>query len=235
MTDYRIRIGSEVRSRLLANPSAFKIPSNDLDIFVVRDFLSQAECDRLIRLIDANRIPSQLLSPTTDPEFRTSESCNLDPDEPIVELVEAKITALMGIDPAHGETIQGQRYAVGQQFKPHHDFFHPAEPYWPEMERTGGQRTWTAMIFLNAPEGGGQTVFEQSGSRSRPRRATCSPGTISTRSASPIPIRSTRACRSPPGSNTSSPNGIASGPGCRPTSRPIERVRDGLRRASEAL
>ena len=161
MTDYRIRIGSDVHQRLLANPSALKIPSNDLDIFVVRNFLPASECDRLISLIDANRIPSTLLSPTTDTEFRTSESCNLDPDERIVEVVEAKITALLGIDPAMGETIQGQRYAVGQQFKPHHDFFHPTEAYWPEMERTGGQRTWTAMIFLNAPESGGQTFFPQ--------------------------------------------------------------------------
>ncbi len=169
MTQYRIHIGNEVGNRLLANSSAFKIPSNDLDIFVVRDFLSQPECDRLIRLIDSNRVPSTLLSRAADPEFRTSESCNLDPDEPIVELVEAKITDLMGIDPANGETIQGQRYAVGQQFKPHHDFFHVGEPYWPEMERTGGQRTWTAMAFLNAPEGGGQTFFEQVGVKVAPK------------------------------------------------------------------
>ena len=169
MSDYKIRIGGEVRDRLLATPGAFRIPSNDLDIFVVRSFLGPAECDRLIRLIDSNRVPSQLLSATTDPEFRTSESCNLDPYEPIVERVEVKITTLLGIDPDRGETIQGQRYAAGQQFKAHHDFFHPAEPYWPEMERTGGQRTWTAMIFLNAPEAGGHTFFEHVGIKIAPQ------------------------------------------------------------------
>jgi prolyl 4-hydroxylase len=65
----------------------------------------------------------------------------------------------MGIDEAHGETIQGQRYAVGQRFKCHHDFFYTSEPYWPEQERTGGQRTWTVMVFLNEPQAGGQTEF----------------------------------------------------------------------------
>ena len=84
-------------------------------------------------------------------------------------MVEAKINRLTGIEPTHGETIQGQRYAVGQQFKPHHDFFYTNQPYWPEMEKQGGQRTWTAMIFLNEPEAGGQTFFPNAKVRVTPR------------------------------------------------------------------
>jgi prolyl 4-hydroxylase len=167
--DYKILIGAEVKERLARNPSAFKIPSNDLDIFVVRDFLTRAECDKLVAMIDSKRIPSQLLAPTEDPDFRTSESCNLDPLDPFIKVVEGKLTALLGITPTHGETIQGQRYAVGQQFKPHHDFFYRDQPYWPEMERTGGQRTWTAMIFLNEPESGGQTAFPKADLKVAPR------------------------------------------------------------------
>ena len=136
--DYKVTIGRKVRDRLLANPTVFKIPSNQLDIFVARDFLTPAECGGLIALIDTERVPSQLLAPSADPEFRTSESCNLSPFDPLVKQVEAKITDLLGIEPLHGETIQGQRYAVGQQFKPHHDFFYRSEPYWPEMEKSGG-------------------------------------------------------------------------------------------------
>jgi prolyl 4-hydroxylase len=167
--DYKIAIGPWVGHRLAANPMAFKVPSNDLDIFIVRDFLSQPECAALIALIDQERIPSQLLAPTTDPEFRTSESCNLDPRTPIVIQIERKLTGLLGIEPLHGETIQGQRYAVGQQFKAHHDFFHTDQPYWPEMEKSGGQRTWTAMMFLNEPEGGGETFFPNAGVKVTPR------------------------------------------------------------------
>lgn len=166
---YRADIGAWVRSRLERNPAALKIPSNDLDIFVVRDFLTRKECEGLIRLIDKDRIPSQLLAPSEDPEYRTSESCNLDPRLPLVRAVEAKIAALIGIQPTHGEAVQGQRYAPGQQFKPHHDFFYPDQPYWPEMQRTGGQRTWTAMMFLNAPEAGGQTAFPEAGLKIAPR------------------------------------------------------------------
>ncbi|MGE0178183.1 MAG: prolyl hydroxylase family protein, partial [Sphingomonas sp.] len=83
--------------------------------------------------------------------------------------VEGKIGQLTGIDPALGETIQGQRYGVGQQFKPHHDFFYSDQAYWEAMEASGGQRTWTAMIFLNTPEEGGQTAFPAAGVKVTPR------------------------------------------------------------------
>jgi prolyl 4-hydroxylase len=168
-SDYRVRIGSEVKKRLEAHEAAFKIPSYDLDIFIVRDFLDHGDCDALVATIDANRIPSKLLAPSDDPDFRTSESCNLDPHDPFVQRIEAKIAGLLGIAPTHGETIQGQRYAPGQRFKLHHDFFEPGQPYWEAMNRTGGQRTWTAMIFLNEPEAGGETAFPRAGMTVSPR------------------------------------------------------------------
>lgn len=168
---YRVKIGPWVRYRLERAPGATRLPAADLDIFLVRDFLSSRECAGLIRMIDAERQPSTVLGPypNDDPDYRTSESCNLDAGNPLVKAVERKIAALTGIDPAHGEAIQGQRYAPGQQFKAHHDFFYTDQPYWPEQERTGGQRTWTAMMFLNAPEAGGQTFFPKANVRISPR------------------------------------------------------------------
>ena len=166
---YRMQIGAYVKDRLLRAPETMKLPATGLDIFVVRNFLTKSECDQLIALIDKDRRPSGLLAETPDPEFRTSESCNLRLADRINREVERKINGLMGIQPEHGETIQGQRYAAGQQFKEHHDFFYTSEPYWPEQEREGGQRTWTAMVFLNEPEAGGQTAFPKAGIRVTPR------------------------------------------------------------------
>ena len=167
--DYRVSIGAEVKARLERRPDTFKIPSYDLDIFIVRDFLPKADCDALVAAIDAHRIPSKLLAPSADPEFRTSESCNLDPKDPFVKKIEAKIASVLGIDPRRGETIQGQRYAPGQRFKLHYDFFETSQPYWEEMNRCGGQRTWTAMIFLNEVEGGGETAFPKAAIKVAPR------------------------------------------------------------------
>jgi prolyl 4-hydroxylase len=165
---YRINVGHSVRERLLGEPRALKLPTPLLDVFVVRQFLSPAECAELIGLIDKNRVPSTLLAPTDDPDYRSSESCNLAPWDPIVRRIENKLVHLLDIDFELGETIQGQRYAVGQQFKPHHDFFYRNTVYWDEMQRTGGQRTWTAMAFLNTPEEGGHTNFPQAGIKVAP-------------------------------------------------------------------
>lgn len=166
---YRAEIGHWVKRRLQRSPGVVKLPSQRLDIFVASAFLTPGECRQLCARIDKDRQPSGLLGEIQDPEFRTSESCNLDPADPLVIKVESKITALIGIQPSHGETIQGQRYAVSQQFKPHHDFFYTDQLYWPDEEKMGGQRTWTAMMFLNEPEAGGQTNFPKAELRVAPR------------------------------------------------------------------
>ena len=167
--DYKIAIGDWVKRRLIHLPGIMKIPANGLDVFVKRDFLTPDECTGLIKLIDAECYPSEILASAPDPEFRTSHSCNMRAEDPLVSQIEAKLNGLMGIQPEHGEIFQGQRYEIGQQFKPHHDFFHTSEPYWEDMARCGGQRTWTAMVFLNVPEGGGQTEFVEAGIKVTPR------------------------------------------------------------------
>ena len=164
----RARIGADVRARLAGTKGVARIPKDRLEAYVVPDFVTREECDALMALIDAGRAPSGLLAPTPDTEFRTSESCNLDPADPVVAGLEARINALMGIEPHFAETVQGQRYAVGQQFKPHHDFFHTNQSYWKVQEKIGGQRTWTVMAFLNKPEAGGQTQFPKAGIRITP-------------------------------------------------------------------
>ena len=167
--EYRAALGDYVRNRLSRTPNAFRLPVREADLFVVRDFLTADECRGLIGIIDANRVPSGVLSDTPDPTYRTSESCNFDRANPLIAAVESKISALMGIQPELGETMQGQRYAVGQEFKPHHDFFYTDQNYYKHEARTGGQRTWTAMIFLNEPEAGGQTAFPEINVKITPR------------------------------------------------------------------
>lgn len=160
------RFGSEVGARIAQVPGAMRVAAPpELQIWLVRGFLDDATCTGLIARIDNGRQPSRVLADAGDPDYRTSESCNLDPADPLVAAVEAKLTALTGVDPALGETIQGQRYATGQQFKPHHDFFLTDQPYWPTQQAAGGQRTWTAMVYLNDVAGGGRTDFPAAGVR----------------------------------------------------------------------
>ncbi len=159
------RAGSatEVRDRIASYPGAVRMPSNAVELYIVRDFLTLDECAALIGLIDANRVPSPVVSDDPVPSYRTSETGYLYPGPAAVTAVETKLEALSGIEPGYGEALQGQRYAVGQEFKPHHDFFDTGQHYWRDQVTMGGQRTWSAMTFLNEPEAGGRTNFPTAG------------------------------------------------------------------------
>jgi prolyl 4-hydroxylase len=160
----------QVARRLDDHPAAIRAPVDPLLFYQLPDYLDAAQCDALIALIDAGRRPSTLLTERNQTGFRTSESCDMDRHSPAVAPIDTGIAQLLGIDPAFGETMQGQRYAPGQHFRAHHDWFHENETYWPAMKAQGGQRTWTAMIYLNDVEEGGATWFPQAGIKVAPRR-----------------------------------------------------------------
>jgi prolyl 4-hydroxylase len=160
-----------VRKKLQRHERVEIVSNGGLDLFIVQGFLTPQECTDLMALVDQKARPSTLYEGTAIDGYRTSFSGDLDPFHPLVQIVEGRICNLMGIDKRFGETVQGQRYEVGQVFKPHHDFFHTNQSYW-EMERLrGGQRSWTAMIYLNEPEGGGETNFPKAGLCVAPRTA----------------------------------------------------------------
>ena len=165
----RAQIGADVAAKLAATPGIQRVQMQSAQVYTLLDFLSPAQCTALIAMIDANHRPSTLMSDRAGPGFRTSESCDMDRWSPDVQPIDESIAALLGIDPDKGETMQGQRYAPGQQFKAHHDYFHEAESYWERMKNNGGQRTWTAMIYLNEVPEGGATWFPQAGIRVAPR------------------------------------------------------------------
>lgn len=157
----RARIGDLVRERLNRNPMVSRIDAPNLEIYGRHDFLSPEECAGLRALIDADARPSTLFSGSANADYRTSHSCNLSPWTPLVGTISDRICALMGLPPENGESLQGQRYAPGQEYKVHCDYFPVTASYWPAMLKSGGQRSWTAMIYLSPVESGGETHFPQ--------------------------------------------------------------------------
>jgi prolyl 4-hydroxylase len=165
----RKKWGRTVAARLDADPDVHRIEASAIQAYYRADFLDAAQCASLIKLIDSNLRPSTTLAVKGDPNFRTSQSCDMNRWSPDVQPIDTAIADLLGITHANGETMQGQRYAVGQQFKAHHDYFHADQGYYASVTRDGGQRTWTAMIYLNEVEEGGGTWFPQAGFRIDPR------------------------------------------------------------------
>ena len=162
-------IGAAGRAKLESTPGVAPVKGHNIDMYAVRDLLSAQECAELMALIDADVKPSTQLTTVSDSTYRTSQTCRLSAADPLVSEVERRIVELMGIPNEQSETIQGQRYEAGQQFKMHNDYFAGGQPYSAAVAKEGGQRTWTAMVFLNRPAAGGFTNFPWASVRVTPR------------------------------------------------------------------
>ncbi|SEQ70644.1 prolyl hydroxylase family protein [Sphingobium sp. YR768] len=151
-----------------AHPRIQRVPNRDLTLFIQRNFLTAEECAALVERIDTQRRPSTIADANGDTYFRTSETCDLDHSDPFVAAINARLDAFAGIATAHGEPIQGQRYAAGQEFKAHTDYFDPKGADYPKYCGVAGNRTWTLMIYLNEPAAGGATRFTKIGKMVQP-------------------------------------------------------------------
>ena len=76
--------GRIVSRKLNASGRAQVVAQNGLSLYCVQDFMSLSECEELVKLIDKGRQPSGLLANHADPDYRTSDSCNLSPYDPLV-------------------------------------------------------------------------------------------------------------------------------------------------------
>lgn len=163
-------VGTLVRERLSADPAIYKVPVEKAEIFAISDFLSEEECEHLISMIDDVAKPSEVFDEVYQAQYRTSYSGDVNPADSFVRMIERRLSDLLGINISWGESVQGQRYRPGQEFKEHCDWFDTNSDYWKEEVGRGGQRSWTAMVYLNDVEEGGETSFPRIGVSIPPQR-----------------------------------------------------------------
>lgn len=157
-----------IAARLAAHPAVQQVPTPRAALFQLRRFVPDDLAAELIALIESDRRPSTIADHNGDAYFRTSETCDLASTLPAVRRIEGLLSALSGIDPAYGEPLQGQRYAEGQEFKPHTDFFTPGGRDYDRYCALSGNRTWTFMVYLNDVAAGGATRFKLLGKTFQP-------------------------------------------------------------------
>ncbi len=143
-----------------APPNLKRVESDALQLYTLEGFLSDKECARVIALSSHHLRPSTLSYASSDSAFRTSSTadlCHL--KSPVATQIDEKICRTLGIRVEYSEGIQAQRYGVGQQFKPHWDYFQPDTHVYRRLAGLRGNRTWTFMVYLNDVEDGGATRF----------------------------------------------------------------------------
>ena len=160
--------------RLVTEYGAKRV-SDDLQVYEIYNFLNESECDQMIELIKNNCKRSSVIEYETGgnaiSDFRTSSTANLYRKMgEVVSIVEEKLNKFSNIPEKFTEQVQGQYYQVGQQFKPHFDTLFPTSEIMKQAITKSGNRTWTAMIYLNNVEEGGETKFTKIDLTTKPER-----------------------------------------------------------------
>lgn len=146
-----------------------------LDLVVFGNFLNASECEALMAAARPRLSRSLTVDIKTGGEElnggRTSQGMFFTRGEDaLVKRIEARIARLLNWPVQNGEGLQVLRYAQGAEYKPHHDYFDPAEPGTSAILQRGGQRLATLIMYLHEPAQGGATVFPDIGLQVAPQR-----------------------------------------------------------------
>ncbi len=139
------------------------------------NLLSPDECQALIDAARPRMARSLTVATATGGDEvnadRTSDGMFFQRGEsPVVQRLEQRIARLVHWPVEHGEGLQVLHYLPGAEYKPHYDYFDPAEPGTASILRRGGQRVATLVIYLNDPLQGGGTTFPDAALEIGPRR-----------------------------------------------------------------
>ena len=133
------------------------------DIFQIRHLLSNLECEYIKYTAAPYMRPSMTVDPVTKKHvkdtLRTSFSASIDwlTEDPAINMIMQKSCKNFGVSAKQSETLHVLHYSIGQEYKPHYDFFGgiaSSDNFRPEQ-----QRIKTICLYLNDVEQGGQTSF----------------------------------------------------------------------------
>lgn len=141
-----------------------KINLPQIDVY--ENFLSKTECQLLINTAAKKLERSLVVDASTGGAVlhsnRTSSGMSFQVGENLlIEEIERRVAELTGIPVAHGEGLQVLKYEIGQEYKPHYDYFDPNSPALDKEIKNN--RITTVLMYLNTPDDGGGTTFPDAG------------------------------------------------------------------------
>ena len=138
-------------------------------LIIYDDFLSEKECDFLVKKYGPQTIPSTVVSKnqgyTTNLDSRKSFSHYTEKSEnEIIKAIEERASSMSGFPVSFIEPVQFLKYEKSGYFRPHHDYF--SEDY------TKGeyQRYATFFVYLNDDFSGGTTYFPELNTEINPKK-----------------------------------------------------------------
>lgn len=126
---------------------------------IYKNFLDDSEINILLNSCSEFRKSTIVNSKgKTVSNYRTSETCFIDNNKKIYNVIKKKIKKKFNIT-SEIEILQLTRYHSGEYYREHHDYFNPANDYENKTIKTNGQRMKTIFVYLIEPDEGGETEF----------------------------------------------------------------------------
>jgi len=135
-------------------------------VFSANAFLTDEECDYLVRSAEPRLQPSVVIERATGrslphPDRRSDGTFfGVGHEDLVVNAINRRIAVVSGTRPEQAEPLQILRYGPGGEFRPHYD----------SVKEGGNQRILTAIIYLTDDYEGGETRFMQTGLDFRGRK-----------------------------------------------------------------
>jgi len=134
------------------------------ELAVFANLLTAEECDEIVRMAEPRVERSTAVDPKTGERnihaSRTSTGMAFARNEhPLISRIEQRIERLFNHPNSHTEGLHILNYAPGAEYRPHYDYFNPADPGSKTHTAIGGNRIATLIIYLSDVEQGGSTIF----------------------------------------------------------------------------
>ncbi len=176
--------GASFSQQLAHTPNAFATSDREVAmlfalaaprVILFGNLLAPEECEELIEMSRGKLARSSVVNAATGNydvhPHRTSSGTHFNRGEnPLIQRIERRVSELVQHPVERGEPLQILHYQPGGEYKPHYDYFDPAQPGNEIVLRQGGQRVATLVMYLNDVEAGGSTVFPEIGLDVLPRR-----------------------------------------------------------------
>lgn len=147
---------------LLTHGYTYQVLSHDPKVIHIENFLSEVECDYMVfnakphvhQLVIFDSTGEQKVS-----KIRTSKGMFVEHNHnnPLIQSLEKRFKDLTGFQ--YAESLQIAHYGLGGEYKPHYDFHDTNTESGKKNAESYGQRLATGLVYLNAPEEGGNTIF----------------------------------------------------------------------------
>jgi prolyl 4-hydroxylase len=158
-----------------AEPAAkVKVLSWTPRVFLVENFLTPFECDYIVSKARPELKRSTVVSVNSQApdvhEARTSKGMFFQQNSTdlILRSIEKRIAELTMLPEENGEAIQVLSYGIGEEYKPHFDYFDNTTEGGAFCYNRGGQRIATLIMYLENTEEGGETIFPNANIKVKP-------------------------------------------------------------------